>query len=289
MLYYYNSEPIESGRIKLTLGSLGYWGDPKPADNDENGVIKVPYAYNGELEVEKASDENCDVTVHVLNGKVTSGKVRVSKARETDDATTFTYSSEAAEKDGADISKPSDSNKAHDEEENGGDTDVLYSAMPETVSISEFETVYEGPWELIWNFEYKNSAKVIEPDLLIHDENGTEFTVKRLEISPMSICMDVEQDFDMELKEVPVPSGGTDKDGKVVTIQMAPNPPKPVVNMKDGTQAVLKNSKIGGSFFGFIDGRSGGLSNLVWAFEDGIIDLENVESITYGDQTIIIQ
>lgn len=240
VLCYYNSEPIKSGRLELTLDSLGYWGEAKPADADESGaeggVIKVPFIISKE-----------------------------------DSAAEGAYGeAESVDAEGEAFSPVQNA-------------EIEYSIAPApSLGTADFVTVYSGPWVLTWDFEYKNSAKVIEPDLLVHDENGNGFTVKRLELSPMSICLDLEQDFEPK-QSFDIAEDG----GEVVTVQLAPDAPEPAVNMKDGTRAALKNSQFG--FFGYLDGRAGGTRNMLWTFEDGAIDLDNVESVTYGDQTIEIK
>ncbi len=155
--------------------------------------------------------------------------------------------------------------------------------------LDDYVCLFDGHWELAWDFEYNNCAIVLEPDLAVHDEKGREYTVKKLELSPMSICLEVEQNFEHELERVPVPSGNTDENGKVVTVEMGPQPPMPVINMKDGTKAALDGEYPNVSYGGYFDGRVGGINYLNIGFEDGIIDLENVESVTYGDQTIKIK
>lgn len=155
--------------------------------------------------------------------------------------------------------------------------------------LYDYVCLFDGHWELAWNFEYNNCAIVLEPDLAVRDEKGREYTVKKLELSPMSICLEVEQNFGYELEAVPVPSGSTDENGNVVTVEMGPQPPMPVINMKDGTKAALESDYPGGSYRGYFDGRVGGVNYLNIGFEDGIIDLENVESVTYGDRTIEIE
>lgn len=141
----------------------------------------------------------------------------------------------------------------------------------------------EGRWELSWDFDYVDAARVIEPELKYHNDKGNEYTVKKIELSPMSIWVETEHSMEMEAVQV--------EPGDAVatyTVQMPPQPLVPVIKMKDGS-TVKFSERIGfGYGTAYLDGRPGGLQRQSWNFEDGIIDLSLVESITFGESTVYL-
>lgn len=135
----------------------------------------------------------------------------------------------------------------------------------------DFLPLIEGRWELCWDFEYENVAETIEVNKPVHFDNGEELTLKKIELSPISIWVELEQ-------------------YTASTITDSFNPPKPVITLRDGTTVKLtyRNGGYGGSYSAFID-RPGGIYTSPWNFEDGVIDTASVASITVGDLTVKIE
>ncbi len=144
----------------------------------------------------------------------------------------------------------------------------------------------EGRWELSWDFEYTDTARVIEPELKYHGDTGKEFLVKKIELSPMSVW--VETEHSMTVEAVPVPSGRKDENGKVYTMEMSIPPVEPVIKMKDGSTVKFSTDDTFSLGNAYLDGRPGGLERQRWHFEDGIIELNQVESITFGESTLYL-
>lgn len=129
----------------------------------------------------------------------------------------------------------------------------------------EITPVVKGEWELKWEFNFVDTSKVVEVNKPL-SINGSEDTITKIVISPMSVCAFIKGD-DILMSGV-----------------------RPTVNFKDGSQIAYDvNSK--GKSFGYylIDEANMIYQNQLYYRFENIISMETVESITIGDVTIPIE
>jgi hypothetical protein len=122
----------------------------------------------------------------------------------------------------------------------------------------------EGEWELEWEFNFVDTSKTLEVNEP-GSSNGSENTITKIVISPMSGCAYIT---------------GDDIVGSA----------RPAVNFKDGTQIEF-DSKSKNASFGYylVDEDSMLYANHLYYRFETIIDLDDVKNITIGAVTIPIE
>lgn len=155
--------------------------------------------------------------------------------------------------------------------------DLGYVANART-KTAEFVTLVAGEWELKWAFSYVDASKTIEVNKPV-SINGGEYTITKIVISPMSVCVFAKWGMDY--------LGDDDYSDAILLCT------RPIVNFKDGSQLAYDHSSKNASFgFHLVDqsDESEGIyeSQLYYRFEH-IINLDDVESITIGDLTIPVR
>lgn len=136
-------------------------------------------------------------------------------------------------------------------------TDV---GTPET----KFVPLVEGKWDLKWEFSYVDTSKMVEVNKPV-SINGSENTITKIIISPMSVCAYVKGD-DILMSGV-----------------------RPVVNFKDGSQIAYDVQSKNKSFsYYLIDEDNKIYANQLYYRFENIINRDDVASITIGDVTIPI-
>ncbi|TEB05487.1 hypothetical protein Psch_02528 [Pelotomaculum schinkii] len=129
----------------------------------------------------------------------------------------------------------------------------------------EFVPLVEGEWDLKWEFSYVDTSKTVEANKPL-SINGSEDTISKVVISPMSVCAFVKGD-DILMSGV-----------------------RPTVNFKDGSQIAYDvNSKNKSFGYYLIDEANLIYQNQLYYRFENIINVDDVESITVGDVTIPIE
>jgi hypothetical protein len=139
-----------------------------------------------------------------------------------------------------------------------------FPEVPQENSAPEFITLVEGEWNLKWEFSFEDTGKTIEVNEPV-SYNGSENTLTRIVLSPMSVCAYIT---------------GDDIVGSA----------RPAVNFKDGTQIEF-DAKSNNASFGYylVDEETLLYANHLYYRFENIVDLEDVESITIGDVTVPIE
>lgn len=129
----------------------------------------------------------------------------------------------------------------------------------------EFIPLVEGEWDLKWEFNYVDTSKTIEVNKPL-SINGSEDTITKIVISPMSVCAFVK---------------GDDILGSA----------HPVVNFKDGSQLTYDDFEFKNKSFEYylVDENNMIYNNQMYYRFENIINVSDVESITIGDVTIPIK
>ena len=129
----------------------------------------------------------------------------------------------------------------------------------------EFIPLVEGEWHIEWEFNCVDISNTVEVNTPL-SINGSENTITRVVISPLSVCVFVEGD-DILMSGI-----------------------RPAVNFNDGSQIAYDVYSDGKSFGYFlVDEAALTYANQLYYRFDRIIDLEDVVSITVGDVTIPIR
>ena len=131
---------------------------------------------------------------------------------------------------------------------------------------STYHTVIEGEWKLTWEFAYENLTKSIPVNqpVLLSEEQGQLATLLSVEVSPMSLWVNVEGP------------------GNLWGLY-------PIITFCDGTQVIIDSMDDQGSYF-YVAYREkeGGIHHAVYQF-DNITDLSEIASVTVGNVTVPIQ
>jgi len=142
--------------------------------------------------------------------------------------------------------------------------DLEYVSKNAGTGNIEFTPLVEGEWDLKWEFKFVDTSKIIEINEPL-SINGSEDTITKIIISPMSICVFVEGD----------------------DILMSV---RPVVTFKDGNKIAYDAQSKNKSFIYYlIDEDNMTYANQLYYRFENIIDIDDVDNITIGDKIIPIR
>lgn len=141
---------------------------------------------------------------------------------------------------------------------------IRYTKNDATGSI-EITPIVEGEWELEWKFTFVDISKTIDLDMPL-SINGSDNTITKIVISPMSFCTFVKGDS-------------------------IAGSARPVINFKDGSQITYDDLENKNKSFGYylIDEANMTYSNQLYYRFENIIKLNDVASIQIGDEVIPIE
>lgn len=141
---------------------------------------------------------------------------------------------------------------------------IRYTTNDKTGSMKIIPVV-EGEWDLEWKFNFVDTSKTIEVNRPL-SINGSDNTITKIVISPMSFCAFVK---------------GDDILGSA----------RPVINFKDGSQLTYDDLGYENRSFGYylIDEANMIYSSQLYYRFENIINLDDVESITVGDVIVPIE
>lgn len=143
--------------------------------------------------------------------------------------------------------------------------DLIRYTTNDATGSTEITPVVEGEWELEWKFTFVDTSKTIDLDRPL-SINGSDNTITKIVISPMSFCMFVKGDSIV---------GST----------------RPVINFKDGSQITYDDLENKNKSFGYylIDEANMTYSNQLYYRFENIINLNDVASIQIGNEVIPIE
>ncbi len=143
--------------------------------------------------------------------------------------------------------------------------DLIRYKTKDTTGSTEITPVVEGQWELEWKFTFADTSKTIDLNRPL-SINGSNNTITKIVISPMSFCMFVKGD-------------------SIV------GSARPVIWFKDGSQITyddLENKNKSFSYY-LIDEANMIYSNQLYYRFENIINLNDVVRIQIGDEVIPIE
>lgn len=143
--------------------------------------------------------------------------------------------------------------------------DLTRYTSNDTTGSLETAPIMEGEWVLNWEFTFVDTSKTIELNRPL-SINGSDNTITRISISPMSFCMFVK---------------GDDILGSA----------RPIINFKDGSQIIYDDLGYRNRSFSYylIDQANMIYNNQLYYRFETIIDLNDVVSIQIGDEVIPIE
>lgn len=143
--------------------------------------------------------------------------------------------------------------------------DLDYITKNPKIGAVESTPVADGEWTLKWDFNYVDTSKIIEVNMPLNI-NGSEDTITKIVISPMSFCAYVT---------------GDDILGSA----------RPIINFNNGSQLTYDDVGLENMAFCYylIDEAKMIYNNQLYYRFKNIINLEDIENITIGDVTIPIR